>query len=195
MISAFLSLALEIRHADFLTVDNESGTTAGMATLISTLRTKFQENQFSKSYFLSAAPQCPRPDASIPLISMQTTLDFIWVQFYNNPVCNLNLGQSFLTSLGSWSSDLSANDTGFVNIGNGVTAPRLFIGAPSFSSAGSGYANASEFQNMLESVSEASFSNFGGVMFWDGAFGEESAATDGSSTNETFMQIVKEVLD
>jgi len=81
-----------------------------------------------------------------------------------------------------------------VNIGNGVTAPRLFIGAPSFPGAGSGYANASEFQSVLESVSGSNFANFGGVMFWDGAFGEESAATDGSSTNETFMKIVKEVL-
>lgn len=45
----------------------------------------------SKQYYISAAPQCVRPDASIPLDAMQA-MDFIWVQFYNNDDCNI--GQS-----------------------------------------------------------------------------------------------------
>lgn len=113
------------------------------------------------------------------------------MQFYNNPQCNLDSGQSFFASLGAWSSDLSANTNGFIDVGNGVTSPRLYIGAPSFAGAGSGYVDALGFQNVLESVNGA-FLNFGGVMFWDGAYGEESAGTDGAS--ETFMQVVKDVL-
>lgn len=122
---------------------------------------------------------------------MQTTLDFVWVQFYNNPSCNLASGTPFLDSLSAWSSDLAANATNFVNTGNGVSSPRLYMGAPAWPGAGSGYVNANTFQSLLQSV-DGAHANFGGVMFWDGAFGEESAETDGS--NETFMQVVKDTL-
>jgi len=127
---------------------------------------------------------------------MQTSLDFIWVQFYNNPPCQLSSGQSFLESLAAWSSDLSADGSAFIDIGNGVTSPRLYIGAPSFPGAGSGYVDVGQFQSVLESVS-GQFDDLGGVMFWDGAFGEESASTDGTHggpTSVTFMEIVKGVL-
>ena len=65
------------------------------------------------------------------------------------------------------------------------------MGAPAWPGAGSGYVNANTFQSLLQSV-DGAHANFGGVMFWDGAFGEESAETDGS--NETFMQVVKDTL-
>lgn len=45
----------------------------------------------SKQYYISAAPQCVRSDAFIPLDAMQA-MNFIWVQFYNNGDCNI--GQS-----------------------------------------------------------------------------------------------------
>ena len=44
-----------------------------------------------KQYYISAAPQCVRPDAFISLDAMQA-MNFIWVQFYNNDDCNI--GQS-----------------------------------------------------------------------------------------------------
>ena len=171
--------------------DNESGTTAHLAPLISALRALFQSSAATKSYFLSAAPQCPRPDASIPLSSMQTSLDFVWVQFYNNPSCNLASGAPFLDSLSAWSEDLAASAAGFVNTGNGVSSPRLYMGVPAWPGAGSGYVDADGLQSLLQSVNGA-HANFGGVMFWDGAFGEESAGTDRSS--KTLMQIVNDVL-
>ncbi|MBC7854174.1 MAG: hypothetical protein IAF94_12135, partial [Pirellulaceae bacterium] len=80
----------------------------------------------SKSYYLSAAPQCPRPDESIPLAAMQT-MDFVWVQFYNNGAANCNVGQpGFLASFRAWSADLGAR-------------PKLYLGAlASAASGGSG---------------------------------------------------------
>jgi chitinase len=177
--------------ANFHSIDNESGTTAYFATLISALRALFQSSAATKPYFLSAAPQCPRPDASIPLSSMQTSLDFVWVQFYNNPSCNLASGASFLSSLAAWSGDLAADTADFINTGNGVSSPRLYMGVPAWPGAGSGYVDANGLRSLLHSVHGA-HANFGGVMFWDGAFGEESAGSDGSS--ETLMQIVKDVL-
>ena len=124
---------------------------------------------------------------------MQTLIDFTWVQFYNNPPCNLNSGAGFLSSLSAWSGDLTANDTGFVNIGNGVTSPRLYIGAPDFAAAGSGFVDEQTFRGILGSV-VGLIGNLGGVMFWDGAFGEESGSASGGPGNETYMQIVKDVL-
>jgi chitinase len=177
--------------ANFHSVDNESGTTAHLAPLISALRALFQSSAATKPYFLSAAPQCPRPDASIPLSSMQTSLDFVWVQFYNNPSCNLASGTSFLNSLAAWSGDLAADTADFINTGNGVSSPRLYMGVPAWPGAGSRYVDANGLRGLLQSVNGA-HANFGGVMFWDGAFGEESAESDGSS--ETLMQVVKDVL-
>jgi hypothetical protein len=65
------------------------------------------------------------------------------------------------------------------------------MGVPAWPGAGSGYVDANAFRSLLQSVNGA-HANFGGVMFWDGAFGEEIAGADGSS--ETFMRVVKDVL-
>ncbi|KAL8777726.1 MAG: hypothetical protein Q9213_007741, partial [Squamulea squamosa] len=102
---------------DIAHTDNEDHSTAFYTTFISSLRTTMNSSP-SKTYYISAAPQCPRPDASIPLSSMQT-MDFVFVQFYNNGDCNI--GQpGFAASLKAWSQDLSANGKG----------PKLFVGAP-----------------------------------------------------------------
>src|SRR5271163_3750428 len=98
-----------------------------MLTLMSTLRALFTTDPMHP-YFLSAAPQCPRPDASIPLTALQTQTDFVFVQFYNNPSCDLDTGAAFLASLAAWSGDLDGvlqmdvgvSVGGFQDVGNGV---------------------------------------------------------------------------
>jgi hypothetical protein len=64
-----------------------------------------------KAYYLSAAPQCPQPDTSIPVPELLGVIDFFNVQFYNNPSCQLNAGQPFLDSLRSWSQALMQDTT------------------------------------------------------------------------------------
>lgn len=61
----------------------------------------------SKSYYLTAAPQCPIPDASIPVAEMIESIDFYSVQFYQNPSCQLSNEQGFLDSLQDWSDMLA----------------------------------------------------------------------------------------
>jgi hypothetical protein len=61
----------------------------------------------TKPYYLTAAPQCPLPDASIPVPELLESIDFFSVQFYNNPACQLNAGQGFLDSVQDWSDMLS----------------------------------------------------------------------------------------
>ena len=143
---------------DGFDIDNEDHSTAYYSTFVSALRSAMDADS-SKTYYISAAPQCPRPDASIPLDAMQSSMDFIFVQFYNNGDCNV--GQSgFLESFKNWSSDLSAKGKG----------PKLYIGAPACSAcAGSGYQDPGAIASVIKSAQGAGVANFGGVMLWDGA--------------------------
>jgi chitinase len=123
---------------------------------------------------------------------MQSSIDFIWIQFYNNPSCKLDTGQDFVISLESWSADLSGGSnlsSWFIDVGNGVTSPRIFIGAPAFAAAGSGYVDQDQFQTIMQSVPTTQITNLGGVRFWGAAYGEQNAMG-----GVTYMQIVKDVL-
>ena len=193
---------------DGIDIDNENPANAEhFPVLISSLREHFASSSTTKPYYLSAAPQCPRPDQSIPLESMQTEIDFVWPQFYDNPACNLD-SDGFLPSLQAWAEDLKETQDaelggtatgGFVDIGNGVSSPRLLVGSPAFTDAGSGFVEGNQFEDIVAQVKNASLggrfnqaSPLGGFMFWDGAYGEESTNVDGMG--ESYMQIVKDAL-
>ncbi|KAK5134709.1 hypothetical protein LTR08_006224 [Meristemomyces frigidus] len=102
---------------------------------------------------------CPIPDQSIPLGAMQQA-DFVFVQHYNNPSCNLN-STGFASSFLAWSKQLLNSTT--------PGKPRLYVGAAAFPAAGSGYVNGSELQSYIEQVKNVT--NFGGMMLWDGSEG------------------------
>ena len=180
-----------------------------LPTLASNLR-NLMSSDTSKAYYLSAAPQCPRPDASIPVPQLLPYVDFFSVQFYNNPSCQLDAGDGFFTSLQHWSSDLMAiNGSGsgsptsscikrstrpsFMNINNGITSPRLLIGTPAFARAGSGYVDVPTYQGILQQVKSMGLGNLAGAMFWDGAYQEESGTLVGGR-NLTFADVVRSVL-
>jgi hypothetical protein len=131
--------------------------------LVSTLRQHFTaplsrrgaSAAVTKPYYLSAAPQCPFPDASNPM-AMLKQCDFVFVQFYNNPICELG-SAGFAPSVRQWSAALgksqntqnagndstSSNDTGDrrrrgrrnASAGGSVDT-RFYIGAPAFAAAG-----------------------------------------------------------
>ncbi|KAI4241299.1 MAG: hypothetical protein L6R42_011302 [Xanthoria sp. 1 TBL-2021] len=159
---------------DGFDIDNEDHSTAFYNTFTSSLRTTMNADA-SKRYYISAAPQCPRPDASIPLEAMQS-MDFVFVQFYNNGDCNI--GQpGFAASLKAWSQDLSAKGEG----------PKLFVGAPGCAAcAGSGYLGAEQMKGVVEGAMAAGLSNFGGVMLWDGPEGKANV-----QAGEDYLAVVK----
>ncbi|KAL8941941.1 MAG: hypothetical protein Q9216_001969 [Gyalolechia sp. 2 TL-2023] len=159
---------------DGFDVDNEDHSTAFYTTFVSSLRTTMNTDS-SKQYYISAAPQCPRPDASIPLDAMQS-MDFVFVQFYNNGDCNI--GQpGFEASLKAWSQDLSATGKG----------PKLFVGAPGCSAcAGSGYLDAGQMEGVLATAKGAGLNNLGGVMLWDGPEGKANV-----QEGKDFLSVVK----
>lgn len=95
-----------------------------------------------------------------------------------------------------------------MDIGNGVSSPRLYIGAYAFQpETGSGYVNGDELVERIQEVRELGLANLGGVMFWDGAWGilsegqgNSGVGDGGSVTGEgtvgregTFMRLVKDV--
>jgi chitinase len=129
---------------------------------------------------------------------MQSSIDFIFIQFYNNPSCNLDSAATFLSSLQAWSDDLSSSSSSssaFVHAGNGVSGPRLFVGAPSFPAAGSGWVGGEEFARVLGGVVGLGLGNLGGVMLWDAAYGALSGGGDGNgSYGRTYMGLAKDVL-
>lgn len=116
----------------------------------------------SKQYYLSAAPQCPYPDAADgPMLNGAVSFDFVWVQFYNN-YCGLNsftVGSSTQNNFNfatwdNWAKTVSLNK----NV-------KVFLGIPANTGAGAGYESGSTLASII-SYSK-SFSSFGGVMMWD----------------------------
>ena len=130
-------------------------------TLITTLRAKY--TTVSGDYLITAAPQCPYTDSSFQMtdILAGSKFDIIWVQFYNNPVCDgLNGGFNF----DDWVSHLDTT----IN-----SDTPIFIGLPaSQAAAGSGYLNAGEFEDLI--VQYRDNDRFGGVMLWDEYLGSSN---------------------
>ena len=168
---------------DGFDVDNEDHSTKFYNTFVSALR-KTYAGDSTKQYYISGAPQCPRPDASIPLAAMQT-MDFVFVQFYNNAMAGCDTGQpGFIDSFKAWSGDLSGNST------VGGKGPKLYIGAPACEAcAGKGYLEPANMTSVIKSAMTAGVPNFGGVMLWDGSEAMNNTGADGD-----YLKVVKSAL-
>lgn len=108
----------------------------------------------SKSYYTSAAPQCPFPDASVGPAISNAHFDYLFVQFYNN-YCSLT-GSSF--NYDTW-QDFASNKSPNKDV-------KIFVGLPgSSSAAGSGYTDIDQVKS--DSSKFSSSPNFGGFALWD----------------------------
>lgn len=141
---------------DGFDLDNESKDPTSYVAFAGALRSEFLTDT-SKQYYLSAAPQCPRPDASIPVEAMALA-DFVFVQYYNNPSCDLD-SDGFQNSFAAWSNDLAA-------VSNFT---KLYIGVGSLAGAGRGYVISSGLETRVSLAREMGVANLGGIMLWDGS--------------------------
>ncbi|KAK5994770.1 Endochitinase 3 [Cladobotryum mycophilum] len=136
---------------DGFDLDNESGNPTGYLAMVKRLKSHIQSDS-SKKYYLTAAPQCPFPDASEPL-DVCKELDYVWVQFYNNGDCNI-AQSDFIRSVKTWSK----------GIGNAT----LFIGALASGADGDqGYVDANTLSGALQQVKNLNLPNYGGAMLWE----------------------------
>ncbi|KAL1330290.1 hypothetical protein HN51_047522 [Arachis hypogaea] len=113
-------------------------------------------NGFSqqKKVYLSAAPQCPYPDAHLDSAIQTGLFDYVWVQFYNNPPCNYASGNinSLVSAWNQWT---------------GSQAKQVFLGVPaSTAAAGSGYIPTDALTSQVLPAIENN-AKYGGVMIWD----------------------------
>ncbi|KAL8473673.1 hypothetical protein ACS0TY_030499 [Phlomoides rotata] len=109
---------------------------------------------YRKKVYLSAAPQCPFPDAWVGGALETGLFDFVWVQFYNNAPCQYSSGgmKNLEDAWKQWSS---------------VKATNIFLGLPaSPTAAGSGFVSVKDLTSQVIPAIRGS-AKYGGVMLWD----------------------------
>ncbi|GAM23435.1 hypothetical protein SAMD00019534_066100 [Acytostelium subglobosum LB1] len=143
---------------DGLDFDIEGGSTTYYYDLIVAF-TNLAKTDNTKRYYISGAPQCPKPDAAMGPGTGSTMLDtglfdFINIQFYNN-YCGLDHMASFnYNAWKAWVINSSPNT-------------KIVIGAAgdTYAAPAGGYVTAATLETIL-----ADYINdptFGGVMVWD----------------------------
>ncbi|KAG8221395.1 glycoside hydrolase [Butyriboletus roseoflavus] len=140
---------------DGIDMDIEGGSQTGFTAFLTALRSLMDGGD--KQYYITAAPQCPYPDANIGTTLNSFSFDAVYVQFYNNYCEVSNFGNpNVQRRRDNWAKNTSPNK----NV-------KVYIGAPaSASAAGSGYISASTLATII-SQTKSQYSSFGGVMLWD----------------------------
>lgn len=114
-----------------------------------------------KKYYLSAAPQCPYPDAADGTTLDAVAFDFVLVQFYNN-WCETSNFQVGATTQNSFNFDVW--DTWAKSSPNPDV--KVFLGIPANTgAAGAGYTSGTQLEAAIAYCKQ--YSSFGGVMMWD----------------------------
>ncbi|KAH8434597.1 glycoside hydrolase family 18 protein [Aspergillus melleus] len=133
-----------------------------MAPFANRLR-ELSDADTSKQYFLTAAPQCPYPDAADKdILNGPVSIDAVFVQFYNN-FCGVG---SFVEGQDTQNSfNLETWDNWAKNDSQNKKA-KVIVGVPANTgAAGSGYIPVTKLKSVIEY--SKTFSSFGGVMMWD----------------------------
>ncbi|XP_077249608.1 acidic endochitinase-like [Tasmannia lanceolata] len=112
-------------------------------------------SQQGNKVYLSAAPQCPFPDAHLGTAINTGLFDYVWVQFYNNPQCQYTSGsiENLINSWNQWTT---------------VQASQIFLGLPASSDAApsGGFIPADILISQVLPIIKGS-SKYGGVMLWN----------------------------
>ncbi|GLJ32421.1 hypothetical protein SUGI_0652380 [Cryptomeria japonica] len=132
---------------DGIDLDIEGGTTEHWGSLAKYIKGYGGGNKV----YVTAAPQCPFPDAYLGTALMTGLFDYVWVQFYDNSPCQY--GGDFLDAWKQWTSSLPSN-------------AQIYLGLPASSAAaGTGYVpSPTLISDVLPQIRTSS--NYGGVMLW-----------------------------
>jgi chitinase len=163
---------------DGVDLDIEGGGPAGYAAFARRLRSIMDEA--GGAWLITAAPQCPFPDAHLgpapgsALGDAADAFDYLFVQFYNN-FCSGSSGAPFQETFAQW-SQLAASG-----------GPRILVGLPATPEAApaGGYVAPNALPALIDSVADDPA--FAGVMLWDVSF-------DRNSGDPTYGEIAAQAL-
>jgi chitinase len=139
---------------DGVDLDIEHGSPNNYGTFVNEL--KSLGKKANRNVLVTAAPQCPYPDANIGPALNEAPFDAVFVQFYNN-YCELSAPSDYnIDTWFDWAKNTSPNPD-----------VKVFIGAAaSKNAAGQGYVDAGTLAGFAQDAQKKSAS-FGGVMLWD----------------------------
>ncbi|KAI1338520.1 glycoside hydrolase superfamily [Xylariaceae sp. FL0016] len=131
-----------------------------------------------RTMYLSAAPQCPLPEVNLGTIlgahaGDVVDLDFVFVQFYNNPSCdvrawmNPNPGPGVSVNIDQWDNWAAKQSKIFLGLPAGPTAANGHINTPA------DYVDGNDLARLIDHCK--GFESFGGVMMWDMTQQEQNA--------------------
>ncbi|CAK9319107.1 unnamed protein product [Citrullus colocynthis] len=114
-----------------------------------------------KKVYVTAAPQCPFPDAWIGKALTTGLFDYVWVQFYNNPPCQFSGdGSNLFDAWKQWTST--------------IPHAQIFLGLPAApSAAGSGFIPTGVLNSKVLPVIKGS-PKYGGVMLWSKFYDDQT---------------------
>ncbi|KAG8077443.1 hypothetical protein GUJ93_ZPchr0007g4981 [Zizania palustris] len=141
---------------DGIDFDIENGKSAHYDELATFLS---QHSSQGKKVILTAAPQCPYPDASLGPALKTGLFDNVWVQFYNNPraSCQYASGddRNLLRAWRTWTSSVKAGS--------------FYLGLPASPDAArsGGYIPPGDLTSKVLPGVKAAASNYGGIMVWN----------------------------
>ncbi|TYI32181.1 hypothetical protein ES332_A04G041300v1 [Gossypium tomentosum] len=119
-------------------------------------------SQQGKKVYLTAAPQCPFPDAWVGGALKTGLFDYVWVQFYNNPQCQCTDG------------DITNLEQAWKQWTNDVPATKIFLGLPaSPEAAGSGFIPIPDLTSQVLPAIKGS-AKYGGVMLWSKYYDDQT---------------------
>ncbi|XP_051121498.1 acidic endochitinase-like [Andrographis paniculata] len=135
---------------DGVDFDIESGTAQNWDVLATALS---ERSTAEKKVYLSAAPMCPIPDERLNGAIQTGLFDYVWVQFYNNPGCDIRAGVDALVARwNEWAA---------------LPGRELFLGLPAAEEAAPGGHIPPEvlINQVLPKIKSSE--KYGGVMLWN----------------------------
>ncbi|KAK8650569.1 hypothetical protein V6N13_140201 [Hibiscus sabdariffa] len=119
-------------------------------------------NKRGNKVYLTAAPQCPFPDAWVGGALKTGLFDYVWVQFYNNPPCQYTSGSigNLEDAWKQWTTD--------------IPAAKIFLGLPAApTAAGSGFIPVADLTSEVLPAIKGS-AKYGGVMLWSKYYDDQT---------------------
>ncbi|GJN18003.1 hypothetical protein PR202_gb05114 [Eleusine coracana subsp. coracana] len=125
--------------------------------LAKNLASLYQGAKDGRTYLLTAAPQCPFPDASIDTALRTGLFDHMWVQFYNNPPCQYASSGDVTNLRSSWEQWTRA-----------FPSASIFLGLPAsaFAAVADGYIPPGDLTSRVLPLVKGA-ANYGGIMLWN----------------------------